>query len=154
MPDNTHTTASGVFRLAWRGGQHSTTVVVRLRTVNMYLPQPVASCLRSPPAATLPPALAPVVFLSDAVRLSFTCSLASSMEECFECRNCRRTGEPRHSWLTLLCSWYRSLECCGEDLDLLLRGTGEFLKLFCILLRSVCRLQLLVDLARGLEWIR
>ena len=46
MPDNTHTTASGVC----------------LRTVNMYLPQPVASCLRSPPAATQPPALVFVVF--------------------------------------------------------------------------------------------
>ena len=34
MPANTHTTASGVFRLAWRGRQKSTTIVVRLRTVN------------------------------------------------------------------------------------------------------------------------
>ena len=55
MPANTHTTASGVFRLAWRGQQKSTTILVRLRTVNMYLPQPVASCLRSPPAGTQPP---------------------------------------------------------------------------------------------------
>ena len=52
MPANTHTTASGVFRLAWRGRQKSTTIVLRLRTVNMHLPQPVASCLRSPPANT------------------------------------------------------------------------------------------------------
>ena len=33
MPDNTHTTGSGVFRLAWRGNHNSTTIVVRLRTV-------------------------------------------------------------------------------------------------------------------------
>ena len=52
MSANTHTTASGVFRLAWRGRQKSTTIVLRLRTVNMYLAQPVASCLRSPPADT------------------------------------------------------------------------------------------------------
>ena len=62
MPANTHTTASGVFRLAWRGQQKSTTIVARLRTVNMYLPQPVASCLRSPPEGTQPPALSPVAF--------------------------------------------------------------------------------------------
>ena len=49
-------------RLAWRGRQKSTTIVVRLRTVNMYLPQPVASCLRSPPASTPPPVLSPVAF--------------------------------------------------------------------------------------------
>ena len=62
MPANTHTTASGVFRLAWRGRQKSTTIVVRLRTVNTYLPQTVASCLRSPPAGTQPPTLSPVAF--------------------------------------------------------------------------------------------
>ena len=62
MPANTHTTASEVFRLAWRGRQKSTTIVLRLRTVNMYLPQPVASCLRSPPAGTQPPALSAVAF--------------------------------------------------------------------------------------------
>ena len=62
MPANAHTTASGVFRLAWRGKQTSTTIVVRLRTVNICLPQPVASCLRSPPDTTPFPTLVPVVF--------------------------------------------------------------------------------------------
>ena len=62
MPANTHTTASGVFRLAWQRPQKSSTIVVRLHTVNMYLPQPVASCLRSPPAGTQPPTLSPVAF--------------------------------------------------------------------------------------------
>ena len=64
MRPNTHTTASGVFRFAWRGKQTSTTIVVRLRTVNMYimyLPQPVASCLR-PPETTPLPTLALVLF--------------------------------------------------------------------------------------------
>ena len=36
--------------------------MLRLRTVNMYLPQPVASYLRSPPAGTQPPALSAVTF--------------------------------------------------------------------------------------------
>ena len=43
MPPNTYTTASGVFRFAWRGRQKSTTIVLRLRTVHMYLPQ--AGCI-------------------------------------------------------------------------------------------------------------
>ena len=75
MPANTHTTASGVFRLAWRGRQKSTTIVLRLRTVNMYLPQPVASCLRSPrtrscqsPVAFPPAAPSPVDFVHLEVR--------------------------------------------------------------------------------------
>ena len=38
----------GIFRFAWRVRQNSTTIVLRLRTVYMHLPQPVASCLRSP----------------------------------------------------------------------------------------------------------
>ena len=58
MPANTHTTASGVFRLASRGKQNSTTIVVRLRTVNMYLLQPVTSCLT--PACPGPCGLPPV----------------------------------------------------------------------------------------------
>ena len=40
MPPHTYTTASGIFRFAWRGRQKSTTIVLRLRTVYMYLPQP------------------------------------------------------------------------------------------------------------------
>ena len=61
MPANTHTTASGVF-IAWRGQQKSTMIALRLRAVNTYLPQPVASCLRSPPAGTEPPTLSRVAF--------------------------------------------------------------------------------------------
>ena len=60
MPPHTYTTASGVFRFAWRGRQKSTTIVLRLRTVYIasvgcILPAqptcahaaayPVASCL-------------------------------------------------------------------------------------------------------------
>ena len=47
MPPHTYTTGSGIFRFAWRARQNSTTIVLRLRTVYMYLPQPIASCLRS-----------------------------------------------------------------------------------------------------------
>ena len=56
MPPDTYTTASDVFRVAWRGPQTSTTIVLRLRTVYMHLPQPVASCLQLP---TLSPAAFP-----------------------------------------------------------------------------------------------
>ena len=42
MPPHTYSTTSGIFRFAWRAGQKSTTIVLRLRTVYMYLPQPVA----------------------------------------------------------------------------------------------------------------
>ena len=62
MPPHTYTTGSGIFRFAWRARQNSTTIVLRLRTVYMYLPQPIASCLRSPPEDTKPPFLAPVTF--------------------------------------------------------------------------------------------
>ena len=59
MPPHTYTTASGIFRFAWRGQQKSTTIVLRLRTVYMYLP---ASCLRSPPPDTQLPTLAAASF--------------------------------------------------------------------------------------------
>ena len=61
MPPQTYTTGSGIFRFAWQARQNSTTIV-RLRTVYMYLLQPIASCLRSPPEDTKPPFLAPVTF--------------------------------------------------------------------------------------------
>ena len=57
MPPHTYATGSGIFRFAWRAGQKSRTIVLRLRTVYMYLPQPIASCLRSPPEATELPTL-------------------------------------------------------------------------------------------------
>ena len=62
MPPHIYTTGSGVFRFAWRGQQKSTTIVLRLRTVYMYLPQPVASCLRSPPEDTQLPTLSAAAF--------------------------------------------------------------------------------------------
>ena len=62
MPPHTYTTGSGIFRFAWRVRQNSTTIVLRLRTVYMYLPQPIASCLRSPPEDTKPPILSSAVF--------------------------------------------------------------------------------------------
>ena len=49
MPPHTYTTGSGIFRFAWRGHQKSTTIVLRLRTVYMYLPQSVASCFAARP---------------------------------------------------------------------------------------------------------
>ena len=49
------------FQLAWRERQKSSTIVLRLRTVYMCL-QPVASCLRSPPADTQLRTLSPVAF--------------------------------------------------------------------------------------------
>ena len=58
MPPHPYTTGSGIFRCAWRARQNSTTIVLRLRTVYMDLPQPIASCLRSPPEDTKPPFLA------------------------------------------------------------------------------------------------
>ena len=61
MPPNTYTTASGVFRPAWRGARTSHAVVVRLPTVCMYLPQPVTGCLRSP-LGTTQPTLSPAAF--------------------------------------------------------------------------------------------
>ena len=62
MPSHTYTTGSDIFRFDWRARQNSTTIVLRLRTVYIYLPQPIASCLRSPPEDTRPSALAPVTF--------------------------------------------------------------------------------------------
>ena len=66
MPSHTYTTGSGIFRFGWRARQNSTTIV-RLRTVYMFLPQPIASCLRSPPEDTKSPFLAPVTFPAAAV---------------------------------------------------------------------------------------
>ena len=62
MPPHTYTTGSGIFRFAWQARQNSTTIVLRLRTVYMYLSQPIASCLRSPPEDTKPPILSSVTF--------------------------------------------------------------------------------------------
>ena len=60
LPD-THTTASGIFRLAWQGGRTSHATAMRLRTVHMHLPQPVAVCLRTPPDTTPAPTMVPAV---------------------------------------------------------------------------------------------
>ena len=51
MPADTHTTASRIFRLAWRDACTSHATVVRLRTVYMYLyfPQSVAASHLTPP---------------------------------------------------------------------------------------------------------
>ena len=80
MPANTHTTASGVFRLAWRVRQNSTTIVLHLRTVNMYLPQPsriVPAQLACGHAAANPVAsgcTSPVAFVH--ARCKFECPLS------------------------------------------------------------------------------
>ena len=62
MPPQTYSTRSGIFRFVWRAQHNSTTIVLRLRTVYMYLPQPIASCMRSPPEDTKPPTLASAAF--------------------------------------------------------------------------------------------
>ena len=54
MPSDTYTTGSGIFRFGWRARQRSATIVLRLRMVHMYLPQPIASCLRSARGARSP----------------------------------------------------------------------------------------------------
>ena len=66
MPPHTYTTGSGLFRFAWRAQQNSTTIVLKLRTVYMYLPQPIASCLRSPPEDTKLPTLSSAIFPASA----------------------------------------------------------------------------------------
>lgn len=68
MPADTHTTASGIFRLAWRGTRTSHATAMRLRTVYMYLPQPVAACLRAPPDTTPVPTIVPAVLLPEDAR--------------------------------------------------------------------------------------
>ena len=78
MPPDTYTTGSGIFRFGWRARQRSSTIVLRLRMVYMYLPQPIASCLRSPPEGTKPPLLAPVTFPAAAPARCTTCMLVGS----------------------------------------------------------------------------
>ena len=62
MPSHTYATGSSICRFAWRAGQKSTTIVLQLRTVYMCLPQPIASCLLSPPEDTKLPTLSSAAF--------------------------------------------------------------------------------------------
>ena len=59
LPHDAYSTSGGLFRMIWRTCKgHALTL--RLRTVYLYLPQPVAACLRAPPPGGGPPALAKV----------------------------------------------------------------------------------------------
>lgn len=72
MPAGTLTTSGGVFRLCWRANQSSSGLAVRLRTVFLYLPQPVAACLAVPAGSTgLPDVLRAVLAPADCPQPDF-----------------------------------------------------------------------------------
>ena len=49
LPSNVYSTSGGLFRLAWRSGR-TQVLALCVRAVFLFLPQPVAACMRSPPA--------------------------------------------------------------------------------------------------------
>ena len=54
LPRDVYSTSGGLFRLAWRACKgHALTL--RLRTLFLFVPQPVAACLRAPPPGSGPP---------------------------------------------------------------------------------------------------
>ena len=59
MPRDVYSASGGVFRLAWRRGR-TQALACCLRTGFIFLPQPVAACIRSPPATGALPTLARV----------------------------------------------------------------------------------------------
>ena len=60
LPRNAYSTSGGLFRLAWRTCK-GRALTLRLRTVFIFVPQPVAACLRVPPAARRRPELASIL---------------------------------------------------------------------------------------------
>ena len=60
LPSNAHSTSGGLFRLAWRTCK-GRALTLRLRTVFIFVPQPVAACLRVPSAARRRPELANIL---------------------------------------------------------------------------------------------
>ena len=60
LPSNAYSTSGGLFRLAWRTCK-GRALTLRLRTVFIFVPQPVAACLRIPVAARRRPELASIL---------------------------------------------------------------------------------------------
>ena len=60
LPSNAYSTSGGLFRLAWRTCK-GRALTLRLRTVFIFVPQPVAACLRVPAAARRRPELASIL---------------------------------------------------------------------------------------------
>ena len=60
LPSNAYSTSGGLFRLAWRTCR-GRALTLRLRTVFIFVPQPVAACLRIPVAARRRPELASIL---------------------------------------------------------------------------------------------
>ena len=59
LPRDVYSTSGGLFRLAWRACKgHALTL--RLRTVLLFVPQPVAACVRAPPPGSGLPVLTKV----------------------------------------------------------------------------------------------
>ena len=54
LPSKAYSTSGGLFRLVWRQCR-GRALTLRLRTVFLFVPQPVAACLRIPVAARRPP---------------------------------------------------------------------------------------------------
>ena len=60
LPSKAYSTSGGLFRLAWRTCR-GRALTLRLRTVFLFVPQPVAACLRIPVAARRRPELASIL---------------------------------------------------------------------------------------------
>ena len=60
LPSKAYSTSGGLFRLVWRQCR-GRALTLRLRTVFLFVPQPVAACLRIPVAARRRPELASIL---------------------------------------------------------------------------------------------
>ena len=59
LPSDVYSTSGGLFRLVWRTCK-GYALTLRLRTVYLFVPQPVPACLRAPLPGSGPPVLAKV----------------------------------------------------------------------------------------------
>ena len=99
LPSKAYSTSGGLFRLVWRQCR-GRALTLRLRTVFLFVPQPVAACLRIPVAARRRPELARI-FLSE--QLPSACSYLAAKWQL----------DVAHTPSATFTRWYMTRLTCG-----------------------------------------
>ena len=99
LPSKAYSTSGGLFRLVWRQCR-GRALTLRLRTVFLFVPQPVAACLRIPLAARRRPELASIL-LSE--QLPSACSYLAAKWQL----------DVAHTRSETFARWYMTRLTCG-----------------------------------------